>query len=87
MSLASEAQKAVDGQNTLNYYFDELIKRVKNVTSYNGLTDKPQINGVILEGNKTTDDLCDTEITAQSTGIASSKAVYNLIMGALEDSY
>lgn len=87
MSLASEAQKAVDGQNTLNCYFDELIKRVKNVTSYNGLTDKPQINGIILEGNKTTDDLCDSKITAQSTGIASSKAVYNLIMGALEDSY
>lgn len=87
MSLISEAEKAIKGQSQLNYYFDEMIKRVKSATNYNSLTNKPQINGVILEGNKLTDDLCDTEITSTSNGIASSKAVYNLIYGALEESY
>jgi len=38
-------------------YTDRKIKEAGGTSNYNDLTHKPQINGVVLQGNKSTSDL------------------------------
>ena len=104
--MAAIDAKIGDLDDLITTYKDDLVGAINEAdqsggggggtTDYNNLTNKPQIGGTTLSGNKAASDLGLEATTNRVTSITSSstnaqyptaKAVYDLVMGAMGGEY